>query len=50
MPLAVCLYSALEEVLLFYVLDKNRIIKKIVRGYGKGSTDKEIREALSDLI
>lgn len=39
-----------DAVPIFYVLDKNRIVKKIVRGYGKGSTDKEIRDAVSGLI
>jgi thiol-disulfide isomerase/thioredoxin len=39
-----------DAVPIFYVLDKNRIIKKIIRGYGKGNTDKEIREAVRDLI
>jgi thiol-disulfide isomerase/thioredoxin len=34
----------------FYILDKNRVIKKIIVGYDKETTDKEIRDAIKELI
>ena len=34
----------------FYILDKNRIIRKVIKGYSKDSTDKEIRDAINALI
>jgi len=34
----------------FYILDKNRIIKKIIVGYDKETTDEEIRGAIKELI
>jgi len=34
----------------FYILDKNRIIRRIITGYSKGSTDKEIKDAINALI
>ncbi|MFO7850958.1 MAG: TlpA disulfide reductase family protein [Bacteroidales bacterium] len=34
----------------FYLLDQNRVIKKIIRGYGKGTTDKEIRNTINDML
>jgi thiol-disulfide isomerase/thioredoxin len=39
-----------EAVPIFYILDKNRIIRKVIEGYGKGTTDKEIRDAINELI
>ena len=37
------IYNA-ESVPVFYILDKERVVRKTIRGYGKGTTDKEIRE------
>ena len=34
----------------FYILDKNRVIRKAIEGYGEGTTDKEIKDALNELI
>ncbi|MGB8492732.1 MAG: TlpA disulfide reductase family protein [Bacteroidales bacterium] len=42
-------YNA-QAVPVFYILDKDRVIRKIIRGYAKGTTDKEIREAINELI
>jgi len=33
-----------------FILDENRIIKKIIQGYGKGTSDKQIRDAINELI
>lgn len=33
----------------FYILDKNRVIKKIIVGYDKETTDKEITDAINGL-
>lgn len=34
----------------FFILDENRIIRNVIYGYGKGSTENEIRDALDELI
>jgi thiol-disulfide isomerase/thioredoxin len=34
----------------FFILDKNRVIRKVIIGYGEGTTDKQIREAINKLI
>ncbi len=34
----------------FFILDENRVIKKVIYGYGPGTTDKEIRTLINDLI
>jgi thiol-disulfide isomerase/thioredoxin len=34
----------------FYILDENRVIRKIIWGYGNGTTDKEIKDAINELI
>ncbi len=34
----------------FFILDENRIIRNVIYGYGKGSTDNEIREAIDKLM
>lgn len=39
-----------DAVPVFYVLDRDRIIRKIIRGYGEEITDKEIRKAVRSLI
>jgi thiol-disulfide isomerase/thioredoxin len=39
-----------QAVPTFYILDKHRVIKKVIKGYGKGTTDKEIKDAINELI
>ncbi len=39
-----------NEVPAFFILDENRIIRKVILGYGEGTTDKEIRDAIEELI
>jgi thiol-disulfide isomerase/thioredoxin len=39
-----------QGVPVFYLIDKNRVIRKIIRGYSKGTTDNEIRDAINDLL
>lgn len=34
----------------FFILDEHRIIRKVIRGYGYGRTDKEIMEAIRKLL
>ena len=34
----------------FYILDENRIIRNVIYGYGKGSTDNEIKTLINELI
>lgn len=34
----------------FYILDENRTIKKVINGYGEGSTDKEIKAIINSLL
>jgi len=34
----------------FFILDENRIIRKVLNGYGKGTTDKEIRDTIDELL
>jgi thiol-disulfide isomerase/thioredoxin len=34
----------------FFILDKERVIRKIIRGYDEGTTGKEIRDAVNELI
>jgi thiol-disulfide isomerase/thioredoxin len=34
----------------FYFLDKNRVIRKVIEGYNEGTTDKQIRNAIKELI
>jgi len=40
----------ISGVPVFYILDENRIIRKVIKGYSKESTDKEIRDAINALI
>lgn len=39
-----------QAVPIFFILDENRVIRNIVRGYTKGVTDKEIRKIINELI
>lgn len=40
----------ISGVPVFYLLDENRVIRRVIRGYSKDSTDKEIRDAIHALI
>ena len=40
----------ISAVPVFFILDENRIIRRVVRGYSKDSTDLEIRDAINMLI
>lgn len=40
----------IQGVPVFFILDENRIIRKMVRGYEKDTTDKEIKEVIERLI
>jgi thiol-disulfide isomerase/thioredoxin len=40
----------ISGVPVFFILDENRIIRKVIKGYSKDSTDKEIRDAIDALI
>lgn len=40
----------IQAVPVFFILDENRVIRKIIRGYGKETTDKEIRNAINELL
>jgi len=39
-----------NEVPAFFIIDENRIIRKVILGYGEGVTEKEIRDAIEELI
>ena len=34
----------------YFILDKDRVIRKVVYGYGKGTTDKTITDAIQELL
>ena len=40
----------IKFVPVFFILDENRVIRKVFDGYGEGSTDKEIRNVLKKMI
>jgi peroxiredoxin len=40
----------ISGVPVFFILDENRIIRKVIKGYSKDSTDKEIRDAINAFI
>ena len=40
----------ITSVPVFFILDKNHVIKKIINGYGEGTTDKEIRDAIEKML
>lgn len=40
----------IQSVPVFFILDKNRVIRQIIRGYGAEISDKKIREAIKSLI
>jgi len=41
---------SIESVPVFFILDEKRVIRKVINGYGEGSTDKEIRNMIDELI
>jgi len=40
----------IKSVPVFFILDESRVIVKVIKGYGEGTTDKEIRDLLNELI
>ncbi|MCB2220701.1 MAG: TlpA family protein disulfide reductase [Bacteroidetes bacterium] len=40
----------IQAVPRFFILDEDRVIREVIKGYGKGSTDKKIRDAINELI
>jgi thiol-disulfide isomerase/thioredoxin len=40
----------ISSVPVFFILDKNHVIKEIINGYGEGSTDIEIRDAIDKIL
>jgi peroxiredoxin len=40
----------ISGVPVFYILDENRIIREVIKGYSTKSTDKEIRDAINALL
>jgi len=39
-----------QAVPVFFILDENRIIRKVIHGYSKDSVDKKIRDTIDELI
>lgn len=39
-----------SSVPVFFVIDENRIIRKVIKGYSKEITDKEIKESIENLL
>lgn len=39
----------IKSVPVFFILDENRIIRKVIKGYSEGETDTEIRKAIEEL-
>lgn len=39
-----------SSVPIFFVIDENRIIKKVIKGYKKGTTDNEIKESIDQYL
>lgn len=39
-----------NSVPVFFIIDENRAIRQVISGYGKGTTDKEIRDAITKLM
>jgi len=40
----------IKSVPVFFILDRHRVIRKVITGYGIGTTDKRIRDAINELI
>jgi hypothetical protein len=34
----------------FFILDENRIVRNVIYGYGKGSTEEEIKNIINEMI
>ncbi len=43
-------YQTNNSVPVFFIIDENRIIRKVIIGYSETTTGKEIRDAINDLI
>ncbi|MGE0088539.1 MAG: TlpA family protein disulfide reductase [Bacteroidales bacterium] len=41
---------SIQSYPVFFILDKNRIIKEVVNGYGEGTTDDRIKAIINELI
>ncbi len=41
---------SIESYPVFFILDENKVIKHVLNGYGKGSTDKEITGLINDRL
>jgi hypothetical protein len=39
-----------NSVPVFFILDENRAIRKVINGYQKGTTDKEIKDTVDKLL
>lgn len=39
-----------KYVPVFFILDENRVVRKIIKGYNKDNTDKEVRDILNEMI
>jgi thiol-disulfide isomerase/thioredoxin len=39
-----------SAVPMFFIIDENRVIRQVISGYGKGTTDKEILTAINGLL
>ncbi len=39
-----------QSVPVFFILDEKRVIRKVIRGYNRGTVDKQIRDAINELI
>lgn len=40
----------IKSVPVFFILDSNRIVKKVIRGYKKGDTDQAIKETINECL
>jgi len=43
-------YETNNSVPVFFILDKQRIIRKVIRGYSPATTGKEIRQAIAEIL
>jgi thioredoxin-related protein len=39
-----------QAVPVFFILDKNRVVRHVLTGFGEGTTDKEILTAINGLL
>ena len=43
-------YQTGSGVPVYFILDKQRVVRKVIHGYGVGTTDKEIMSAITELL